>query len=347
MICECCLDAILEASTAVKCSQCLKAYHHSCFTTILPGVPLPIDNNWVCPTCKPKTGNADNTPIRSRQDPDANVTHRRKGTQADVMEAPEAPVTSSEVSSIVKNEISKLMRHLNQTLANYVNNELKAIKDNVDEIRRSMEFMNEKYEEIKLEVSSKMNTIQEVEKENVQLKSTVKELNTRLNQMEQQARSSNLEIQCLPEHKSENLVSIVMNISKVLSCELSEQNIHHVTRISKQTPTSNRPKSVVVQFNSPRVRDTFLAASIKFNKNKKAEEKLNSHLLGIGGKKENVFIMEHLSPANKSLHAATRIKAKKLGYQYVWIRSGKIFVRKTDGADYKYIKDMETLDNLQ
>lgn len=348
MNCECCSEVILEEGSAVKCVQCKKPYHYSCFSTVFADALQQAERqNWLCPMCKPRSGNSDHTPIRNKQVHDLNVTHRRKGTQIDRAAVDEAPVTSSEVSSIIKNEISGLMRHLNQTLANYVNKELKVIKDNIDEIKKSMEFMNEKYEEMKTEVSSKINIIIDVQRENEQLKTTVHDLNMRLNQVEQQARSSNLEIQCLPEHKTENLVSTVMNISRIISCELSETNIHHVTRIAKQSPTSSRPKSIVVQFSGPRVRDTFLAASIRFNKNKTHEEKLNSSLLGISGKKENIYIMEHLSPANKNLHAATRLKAKKLGYQFVWIRSGRIFVRKTDGAEYKYIKDLDTLDKLQ
>ncbi|KAJ8724734.1 hypothetical protein PYW07_015692 [Mythimna separata] len=307
------------------------------------------ENNWLCPTCKPKIRNTDNTPVRySHGDP--NITLRKKGSSTNLsvdITPKEAPVTSIEVNRIMKKQIDDLMRHLNETLANYVNKELKAITDKIEGLKASMSFMNEKFEEMKTEFSLNTKVVSNMKKENEQLKASVKDLSGRLNQMEQQARSSNLEIQCLPEHHNENLVSTVMNINRVISCNLTEDSIHHVTRIAKQNPSSKRPKSIVVQFSSPRVRDNFLAASIKFNKNKTIEEKLNTALLGIGGKKENVFIVEHLSPANKALHAATRIKAKSLGYQYVWVRGGKIFVRKADGSDYKFIKDIETLDKLQ
>lgn len=351
MNCDCCSAIIAEGSSVVKCSSCQKPYHSSCLSNLLGSeFQLSEHSNWQCPMCKPKSRNADNTPVRNRQGDDLNITLRKKGpsvnTSNDVTPT-EAPVTSTEVSRIMKKQIDDLMRHLNETFANFVNKELKAITDKIEEFKASMGFMNEKYEEMKVEFSLNTNVVSDIKKENEQLKSTVKDLSMRLNQMEQQSRSSNLEIQCLPEHSSENLISTVMNINRVISGDLTENNIHHVTRIAKQTTSSTRPKSIVVQFSCPRVRDSFLAASIKFNKNKTLEDKLNTALLGIGGKKENVFIMEHLSPANKALHAATRIKAKSLGYQYVWVRGGRIFVRKTDGADYKYIKDTETLNKLE
>lgn len=129
--------------------------------------------------------------------------------------------------------------------------------------------------------------------------------------------------------------------------DISESHIHHVTRTAKIKSTNTRPRSVVVQFSSPRVRDTFLAASIKYNKSKHVkDEKLNSKLLGIGGKTENIYVVEHLSPSNKALHAAARQRGKEMHYKYVWVRNGKIFMRKTDDSDYKYIRDQETLDKL-
>lgn len=346
MNCDCCSENIAEGSAVVECSSCLKPYHHSCLTQLGCDPQLAELHNWVCPSCKPKKRNADSTPVRNSQASDPNVTLRKKEPSVTILNDV-APVTSGEVSRIMKNQIDELMRHLNQTLANYVNTQMKAITDKLEGVNSSIEFMNVKFEEMKIEFSLNTKLVNELKKENEQLKTTVKDLGMRLTQMEQQARSTNVEIQCLPEHNNENLVSTVLNISKVISGDINESNIHHVTRIAKQSPANNRPKSIVVQFSSPRVRDNFLAASINFNKNKPSEEKLNTALLGIAGKKENVYIVEHLSPANKALHAATRIKAKTLGYKYVWVRGGKIFVRKHDGADYKYIRDTESLDSLQ
>lgn len=42
------------------------------------------------------------------------------------------------------------------------------------------------------------------------------------------------------------------------------------------------------------------------------------------------FVNLFLSPVNKSLHAAARIRAKELNYKYTWINNGRIFMRKDD-----------------
>lgn len=352
MKCSGCLNIVRDGDSRVTCTKCRVFYHKSCVSTSVKG-----DTNdwaaWLCPSCKPKRGNSDSTPVRGgnphKSIHDTNITIRnKKGTpvESPVSMETDGPVTSSEVRSIIRSEIATLTEHLKETLAQCVNNELKSIKIEIEQVKESMNFMNDKYETIKSELSTKSTALHQLQKENEQLKASLKEVSMRINTMEQQARSSNVEIQCLPEHKGENLVSTVMNVARVISCTIAEGHIHQVTRIAKLNSTSTRPKSIIVQFCSPRVRDSFLSASIKFNKNKKPEDRLNSSLLGIGGKKENVYVVEHLSSKNKSLHAAARLKAKELGYQYVRVRNGRIYMRKTDGSDYIYVKDTDALERI-
>lgn len=45
--------------------------------------------------------------------------------------------------------------------------------------------------------------------------STISELNNRRNMLEQQSSSNNIELQCVPESKTENVVSLVMNLSRL------------------------------------------------------------------------------------------------------------------------------------
>lgn len=105
-------------------------------------------------------------------------------------------------------------------------------------------------------------------------------------------------------------------------------------------------QDLYVQLSCMRARQTLLANVIKFNKHKQITEKLNTSHLGFTGVKKPVFVVEHLSPTNKHLHAAARQKSKELNYKYVWVRNGQIFMRKTDTTEYIVVRNMETLQNL-
>lgn len=73
---------------------------------------------------------------------------------------------------------------------------------------------------------------------------------------------------------------------------------------------------MVVQLSSPRVRNEFLAVALIYDKSKiRKEEKLNTLDIGFAGEKKSIFISEHLSPANKALHAAARSRARERNYK--------------------------------
>lgn len=249
------------------------------------------------------------------------------------------------IQDVMKSELSIMLSKLNETIMAILNRELQPINAKIAAMDDSMKFMNSQYEDlIKEHVSSKETVIQ-LRKENLEMSKIVNLLNVRVDQLEQQTRSNNIEIQCLPEKKHENLFDIVSEISKVSGCVMENRDILHCTRVAKLNPNNTRPRSIVVQLASPRLRDNFLASIVNFNKNNK-DNKLNSGHLGYSGPKTAIFVTEHLSPTYRALHAAARIKARELGYKFVWIRSGRIFMRKVQESEHIMVRNMDTLNKL-
>ncbi|XP_047020592.1 uncharacterized protein LOC135117403 [Helicoverpa armigera] len=285
----------------------------------------------------------DCTPIR-------NVSSTRGSKRPALNSPPEVKsVTAEEVRSIVEEVVMKhcdvILKEFKSTIVSFINSKLEPIKKDMDELKTALTFHTEVFDELNTEHVTIKNTLKSLNNENVQLKSTVADLTFKLNYLEQQARSNNLELQCLPEHKQENLYTVTKQLGSVVGCVLKDNDIAHVTRVAKLNTSSPRPRSIVVQLANPRVRDQLLAAVINYNKKNK-DNKLNSSDLGIGGSKTPVYVTEHLSASNKSLHAATRIRAREVGYKYVWVRSGRIYVKKDDNAEHFHIKNSDTLSKL-
>ncbi|KAJ8712620.1 hypothetical protein PYW07_005462 [Mythimna separata] len=245
------------------------------------------------------------------------------------------------VQEVMKTELSKF----NDTMKSMLSKELQSINSKIDSMDNSMKFINSQYEDILKKLSTSEQTILVLQKENADIKSVTNSLKVRLDQLEQQTRSNNVEIQCLPEKKHEDLLKIVTDLSKAVGCDLENRDVLHCTRVAKLKPDNMRPRSIIVQLASPRLRDRFLASTITFNKANK-ENKLNSTHIGCPGPKTAIYVNEHLSPTYKALHAAARIKAKELGYKFVWVRSGRIFMRKVEESDHIMIKNMDTLNKL-
>lgn len=314
-------------------------------------------STWICLTCRckePKTGSNCNTPIRPATPAHAstssstgshydNVTLRAKqkstASTAVIQEQGCSCLTAADIRAIVREELRQVIR-------TEINSELQEIKRSMASFEATISFFNEEFEKIKASTSAQSATIETLRKDNECLRVATQDLSARMRQLDQQSRASNLELQCVPEHKQENLVSTILQLGKVIKCPLNDFDIHYCSRMAKLNTNTPRPRSILVKFRSPRLRDTFLAATSAFNKNH-PNEKLNTSHLGIGGEKKNaIYVVEHLTLENKELHAAARRKSKELNYKFVWVRDGKIFMRKSEESNYVHIRNLDILNKL-
>lgn len=350
---ECCTRS-LGSKEVLTCVSCKKKYHFICVATSnmqYNELTNELKASWLCPSCnRPKQGvdNAD-TPIRTisnlnKHDSQLNITLRNKQKNSSVESE---HLSLADVRRVIREEFEYLLEAFKTSIVAQFDGKLTILSDKLTEITDSVCFMEKQYEDMKSEVQQKIDMIKALESENEMLRININELNSRVSMIEQHSRANNIEIQCLPEHKSENLSSIVKQIAKTVNFNLNESDIHFCTRIAKVQKSSTRPRSILVKFSCSRVRDEFLAASIKFNKKaSKNSDKLNTGHAGLGGDHKPIFILEHLSPTQKSLHAAARLKAKELNYQFVWVKRGHVYMRKNESSEYKFIRNMESLKKL-
>lgn len=342
----------LELNNYLTCSQCKAYYDLLCANVSQERYDCmrnEVKRSWICQYCRSKAPKVDNTntPIRQllepatkaknlkssgtsvRQDDQTNVTIRRKNARG-LDNSCEAEDIHSDVEDRLRSIIrSEFHSSLQKTMEKLIAKELQPINQFLTEFRESVDFFNKKYEELKSVVEERNASIHKLEVNNIELQSTVIDLNLRLNRAEQYLRESNVEINGVPENKSENLVSTIMQLSSTVKAQLKDEDVLNVTRAAKLDRNSDRPRSIIAKFRSTRQRDLLLAAVANYNKTNK-EEKLNTRHLGIAGRRCPVFVSEHLIPSTKALHAAARIKAREMSYKFVWVRNGRVYARKNE-----------------
>ncbi|KAG7307687.1 hypothetical protein JYU34_006251 [Plutella xylostella] len=246
-----------------------------------------------------------------------------------------------------ENLIDTKFKSLVDTLRNSVMGEFKKGLDSIaNEFSHSMEFLSAELKDALKKLAEAHQDIQYLKTENSALSLKVADLTSRVASAEQTARECNVEIDCVPEHRNENVLEIVKQIASTVSYELTEDKIRSCYRVSKINKDSPRPRSIVVKLPSSRCRDDLLAAVKSFNTKTPSAERLNSKHVGLKGDKRLIYVSEHLSPLNKSLHAATRLAVKEKGYKYCWIRNGQIFVRKNDVSPSILIKNNVMINQL-
>ncbi|XP_063534880.1 uncharacterized protein LOC134744578 [Cydia strobilella] len=323
----------------LACSLCKLKYDLTCASvdsTTFSSMNTQQKSKWICPECcckQPKTGNT-NTPVRQAAaglavvpaagNPDSSNVDANPKQKKQTMEPASSPTPArwegkEEMSSALKATIQRL-----------VADKLQSINEELASFRNSMNFYDEKYESMKKTAEEQRVTIAELTNENQQLRTSVSDLQARVNIVEVHMRECNIEINGVPENRAENLINtVVVQLSTVIKSPVTTDDIQTVTRVAKLSEDNDRPRAIIAKFRTPRLRDTILAAVSKFNKDN-VKDRLSSQHLGIGGHRFPVFVAEHLTPAAKKLHAATRMKARELSYKYVWVRNGRIYARKDD-----------------
>lgn len=338
MKCDGCFSSIKDENYA-SCKQtgCSNVYCHLCIdietTKTCP--------SWKCPECQAKVKKgSDNsaTPLRK--------THQNVTTRKPVPAQSQCLISIEEMRNMIREEIKITIKESLCDFRAEINQQLCDFRDQVKDFKRSIEYFNEQFEKFNTEKATYIQNIQTVSKENEVLRSELNALTVRFNLMDQLSRSANIELQCVPERKAENLLCMVKQLSTTVKSPVTDNDITYCSRIAKINSSSNRPRSILVKFGHPRTRDAFIAACYKYNKTHE-NDKLNSSHAGIKSSvKSRIFVAENLSPENKLLHAAARDKAKQLDYKFVWVRGGRIFVRKSENSNYILVKNYETLEKL-
>ncbi|XP_069361037.1 uncharacterized protein PF3D7_1120000-like [Maniola hyperantus] len=140
----------------------------------------------------------------------------------------ESGITGDEIRDIIREELKSMMEEglsrMNKTMHNIINSELKDIKSEMQCLKDSIEFLSGQYEDVTKEFKLATETIAELKQQNEKSQSTIKEISQKINILEQNARASNIEIQCLPENRSENLLEVVQKLIKVVGIDVKEEH---------------------------------------------------------------------------------------------------------------------------
>lgn len=343
--CAGCLK-IIGSNNFLKCSNCNSFYDSTCanftekrfvsFFSASTTKGKENRRNWACPGCmskKPKGDNS-NTPLRSHNDgPDS--PQPASGDSRCSSPSDNNLAANTENFTLSGSEMKSLLR-----------SELAPIKQQLYEMQESVKYVSAQYDDL-IKINNSIKADYEAMKaENTALRSTVVTLNERMNNLEQHLRDCNLEIQGVPQHKNENVVEIVKKIGDIVSLKIEDRDILNCTRVASMNKDSQRPRAIIVKLNSTRRRDEVYSAVARFNK-AHPNNKLSTSHLGTGGNNSLIYVSEHLSPANKALHYAARTKASQLGFKFVWVRNGRIFLRKDETSRFIHVKNLEALSGLE
>lgn len=134
----------------------------------------------------------------------------------------------------------------------------------------------------------------------------------------------------VPEKKNENLLPILKNLCAKISAPVTESEVFAVRRVAKMNNESARPRNILVTLPSERHRDYVISAFQRYKKANRTNP-LNSSDLGFPAENgQYIYVTEHLAPECKELHSAARKAAKERAYKFVWVKYGRVYMRKNE-----------------
>ena len=361
MICNACKKTLVTKEV-MKCRLCVDKFHIECLNIDKKqffALTKDCKSNWICPSCTNVTRRArsQDTPVRQSTSAtpidDSNVVSYQS-SDPNIISLLKEEVTMEKISKLLDDKLCSSLstfmesfrKAIRDDVADMVKSEIAAaIKCTRDEFSATTDFICAEQNELKSDLKKAASTIKHLEDSKEKLEVEVAKLASRIVGIEKISRNCNLELQAVPERKNENVVSLFKKLCEVVKVSLEDGHVSACRRVAKLNTASNRPRNIVITLSSPRIRDMVLSATHRYNKTHPGRGIVSSDL-DIAGESRRVFVNEHLSPEQKSLHAAARLAAKDRGYKYVWVKYGQIYVRKDDSASAILIKNWDSLDKI-
>lgn len=304
--CGVCVKAISSKHVKLECSDCEREFHGSCLKMSKADVECITADGMVW-RCKPCSET------------------RRKSLRFE-SDAEQGKLT-----------LDDLMNKISEVVENQKKQEIG--------FNKSYEAINEKLEE-NMKIVKEQNTtmeksltiINQLMEENKKLHKKVAELEKRCDEMEQYSRANAVEIHGIPVKLTEDVVSIVEEVGKALDVPITPSMIDACHRLGKGNGPNNSPPGIIVKFVRRFDKEELM-------RKRRVKRDLSTRHLNLP-MDQPIYINEALTMTRRRLFAAARQAKREKHYKYLWVRGGKIFLRKEESAPVIVVTCQADLDNL-
>lgn len=231
----------------------------------------------------------------------------------------------------------------------------KQLVNAVCEIKLSMEFISNKYEEIRTRNDEILQQLKDMRKERAELKAENEEqkkeianlkkeiisIKKHINNNEQEKLKNNIELKGVAVQKETKDEDIVKRVLQKLEVKINDHDICHI----KRTPTTHTDpdKSIIkIELRNEGIKKSIMEAAKRKNR---LNEKLTTKSIDLPGPSRIIYVNEDLTSTNKYLLGKSK-ELRRYGFKYVWWQNQKVLVRRTDSEKSIVISDESDIQKL-
>lgn len=335
-LCIVCKKGYSFNSHRAGCVTCAETCHFKCVGLNKDSYEQ-VKLKWQCPTC---------SGLKSPSVIATSLAHTTKDTNGTLMEVlnemkqfrQEVQKTNQEYSETIKAfrlEVSSK----NEEFTSALNTYSEWIVENGNQIK-----------ELSNSLSNILKDYEEIRQENLNLKKSHCILIKRVNNLEQSAKDKTVEMYGIPFRKEERVMDIIGLVSNAIGFDFKEEMVDccyrlravaAVDKLEDGSAPTDKPGGVIVRF----VRKTDKERFIELRRKKR---NLNTRDLGfMEGDSMPVYLNDSLTQETRKLFNAAKIVKHDKQYTYLWVKNGRIFMRKDPKGKVVVIEDKDDLLKLQ
>lgn len=313
VICALCLKGFSHNSHRAICVNCKSNVHFKC-TDMHKSDYLQEKDSWLCKSCKGQGGVGSGN---------SSVLTRPALSETDKLEV------SKEVS------LSELFVQM-AALGTLVRNNHRDITDNMNKYSEWVVDQGKKIDEVSKQLIDLCNDVSSIRQENLNLKKQVVELSMKVNTMEQSMKDNIMEINGVPYKKEENVMDILRKMSEAIAFDFDNNMVDNCFRYKNVNNNGN----IVVRF----VRKLDMEL---FMQKRRVKRNLNSRDLGLmDGEASAIYCNYSLTQEKRKILNAAKAVKREMQFTFLWVKSGRIFMRKNPGDSVVIIDSLEDLNRL-
>lgn len=309
--CKVCLKSIVARHSKIECNECKFCFHGGCVNLSADDVTFITSQGevWRCDPCSKE---------------------RRRSMRAESELSKNDPKLTDVIALLqeMRAENKEQIKVLEADLGKSV----ETCHEKIDELTNIIQKQNEA---LKVFEDKYSKTLQE----NVKLKKIINELEIRVDEMEQYSRSNTLEINGIVEQEHENVLEVVKAVGNGLGCLITDEMVDACHRVGQRG--REKPRGIVVKFTRRSVKEDLLHK-------RRVKRNFNTKDIGITDRlAEVIYIGESLTQQRRRIFNAARALKKDKGFQFLWIRNGRILLRTEEGAKVTVLSSLEQVEALR
>lgn len=233
------------------------------------------------------------------------------------------------VENIVQRAVEKKLKMFNDTILDFQKS-VDYCSSSVDDFVEKIKIMDKKCEEV---VKNHLKLVEA----NQKLENEVTGLKTQLEELLQYGRNVNVQIEGVPEVRTENVIDLVCKLATAINEPVvPARDIQAAHRLPSKN--KNKPRPIVVQFSNRFKRDSFLKKAKK--------EKAKSTVLVPSAPERKLFVNDHLTPYYKKLFFDAKTLKQQKGFKFLWVMNSKIFLKKDESCNAEKVSSERDLEKL-